>query len=529
MTNLKKYILVLLSCFQLVGFSQDWEHWYGKEGNTVENSDVFEHYDKGYILSGIIWSEDVYHSSSWLIKTDINGDTLWSKVLMANPGLLLRGSSPTSDGGILLAGSIIKSEPDESFAFAAKLNACGEEEWCILISLNEELCRGTDIIETPDGNIGFLVYTSNQRDVYLYKINSNGVILWKTNVCSRDNHPDCRVPIAYSISSDINGNFLVSGGVYWKNPWDDLYPIRPFFSLVLTNGQEQWVLPFGIEENIHGNGNNMIIDKDILIGFGTKWTDSGRRHGLIVSIDYFGNIIDYHVINPTEIQPNYISSILYNAVLINNNYYFKSSSGIEETGYPASIFFTSKDIFGDDFEIFDEIQYPNCHWPIPMIQKTFNNKILNGLADNEGDSRIYLTKLNQNLEQDSIYTAAYTYDSLCNQPIESGFIYFNDCNIITAIDTPTPEEYQAAKQKILLSIYPNPTNEQLTIKMENTGYHHSLQLQIVDIMGVPIFNATINNSQQEFKLNVKQWQKSLYLVQIIREGKLVGSGRFVKM
>ncbi len=520
---------MLLLCFQLLGFSQNWEKWFGRENFDVTSINVFEHYDRGYLLTGKIGA-----GIGYIIKTSINGDSLWSKLLMGNSysAPLIHGSSPTADGGFLICGSLYSSETTPpTYPFAAKFNACGEKEWCTAFYIDELLPSGDAIVENSYGDIGFVVYSSSQTETtYLYKLNANGEVLWKTNVCSRENYPDSRLPMSNSIVTDSYDNFIISGDVYWKNPWDDLYPIRPLIAQVTNDGIEQWVLPFGVEDDIHGDAIDIKeINNNLWLGVGSYWNDEYKK-ALFMQFDTFGNQLSYLVLEPNEISPTYNRSVLTSYQRIDDYFYLKSYSGPELQGNPVVEFKIESSILDNEFNLINIIQYSSdIMSPVSKLQKTYNNSLLSASTDRSGEDRIYLTKLNQDLEQDSIYTTDYTYDSLCNHPIESDIIYFNDCRIITAIDTPTPDEYQASKQNIPLKIYPNPANEQLIIAIENTEDKSALQLQIVDIMGVPQYIATIARGQQELILNIQQWPSGLYLVQIINNNKQIGVGRFLKI
>lgn len=523
------YILVIMCLCQSLVYSQSWEKWYGKEDKIVSNWDVVEHYDKGYIISGVIKPSDYINITSWLIKTDINGDTLWSKIIVGGESLFILNSSPTIDGGILICGQFHQN--NEQLPFAAKIDVCGEKEWCIVLDLDADVPAAKDIIENSYGDIGLLVFTSiTGESTHLYKINSSGEVYWRTKICSQVNYPDSRSPIPYSLNLDNNENFIISGRVWWKNPWDDLYPITPYFAKVSSEGEELWCTPFGVYEDIHGNGNSTIIEENRIIGLGTKRSPNDESSGLMISLDFDGNIEDYRVVEPNEIHPDYNSSVFYNAIKINDKYYFKSSSGVEETGFPVTVFSSSTDLFGDDFEVFDEIQYPNCHYPIPMLEKTNDGKIINGLTDNEGDDRIYLTKLNQDLEQDSIYTENIEYDFLCDQEIESGFIYFNDCQMIVGTeDIPNPQQYYEQKQKVQIIASPNPALEEIKLAFENTENHQQMTLKITSILGQQVYEQPLQKAQTEQSIMLKDWQEGLYLVQVIANGKVVGNSRFLKM
>ncbi|MFH1937230.1 MAG: hypothetical protein ABIK52_06680, partial [Bacteroidota bacterium] len=75
-----KLKLLIIEVFSLLLFveiqGQQWIRIYGDSVNTVINT-VFEHYDKGYIFSGERYNPG-FTVYGWILKTDINGEDLWS-------------------------------------------------------------------------------------------------------------------------------------------------------------------------------------------------------------------------------------------------------------------------------------------------------------------------------------------------------------------------------------------------------------------------------------------------------------------
>ena len=136
-------------------------------------------------------------------------------------------------------------------------------------------------------------------------------------------------------------------------------------------------------------------------------------------------------------------------------------------------------------------------------------------------SKIYLFKLNMNLEYDSVYTAPRTYDSLCPYPIVSDTMNLDDCGIITDVREPltNPESCK-------LLIFPNPAIDRLTIgfpkylrREAQTGtvqtttiYHQwkSATLEVYALNGSRLLSKEIPKDQTSLELDVSGWQRGMY-------------------
>lgn len=74
---------------------------------TVMGSSVQQTTDGGYILLGsIIWPLENYNRSTWLTKTDINGNALWTRTFGNSPYEGSHSVSQTSDGGYIVAARV---------------------------------------------------------------------------------------------------------------------------------------------------------------------------------------------------------------------------------------------------------------------------------------------------------------------------------------------------------------------------------------------------------------------------------------
>jgi hypothetical protein len=158
--------------------------------------------------------------------------------------------------------------------------------------------------------------------------------------------------------------------------------------------------------------------------------------------------------------------------------------------------------------------------------KTFDNKYTIACSYKTPGTNydIMLYKINENLEQDTVYPGSYTYDSLCRHTIESGVINLGGCDVITSIgEIPTLEDYNQKLQTIPVTASPNPTNTgEILLEFENAGLFDNLELKVFDVYGKQVHNNTILPNQGAARLDVSRWAKGMYVAVVFSNGQLKG-------
>ena len=151
------------------GIEYDW-------GFSVQQTD-----DGGYIIGGAIYSFGSISGDVWLLKTDANGDTVWTKIYGGAGTDEGQCVQQTTDSGYIIVGWT------ESFGAGAwdvwllKTDADGDTLWTKTYG-GIFVDYGYSVQQTNDGGYIIVGWTKSfgagDYDVYLVKTDVDGDTLW---------------------------------------------------------------------------------------------------------------------------------------------------------------------------------------------------------------------------------------------------------------------------------------------------------------------------------------------------------------
>jgi hypothetical protein len=230
--------LFLTSYFSLI-YAQApdtlWTKTYGGDSTDVGFS-VKETFDGGYIIAGYTLSFGVNHADIYLIKTDINGDTLWTKIYnIPNRWDMARDVQQTSDSGYVVTG--VSSTGEDAF-FLMKTNAFGDTVWTKTYG-GASHDQAWSVQQTLDK--GYIVagrtmsFGAGGYDYYLIKTDSLGDTLWTKTYGGLEHD------YAYSVQQTTDSGYIVVGYTWsYGAGVNDVYLIKTD-----SSGDTLWTKVYG--------------------------------------------------------------------------------------------------------------------------------------------------------------------------------------------------------------------------------------------------------------------------------------------
>jgi hypothetical protein len=221
---------------------------------------------------------------------------------------------------------------------------------------------------------------------------------------------------------------------------------------------------------------HQLVEKDTGIFFATCWgiAPNKPQSPVLLKFDSDGNPIDNYFLMGDTIGGGSAFPI---AVLNDTTFIigvaWKTIAFPNPQGY-SEVFVT--DTLGNVTDrrlLISDFQIPSD------IIITWDKKIvITGMYYIGSNWDIYLWKMNENLEDDTLYTQPLNYDSLCPYEIQSDTVDL-DCGVFVNIDElPTKEEYEST-----IKIYPNPAWEWAVLTLPDVVAGGEVELVVYDVFG----------------------------------------------
>lgn len=465
----KTFLYILFFTYSLTASSQTitFLNTYGNlSGYSVQQTS-----DSGYIVVGR--TSNAAPTDIYLVKTDIYGDTLWTKTfggVYSDAGYSIR---QTNDNGYIIAGKL--GEPDtvmEGLAdvFIIKTDEAGDTLWTSAWGGGTG-DYGYSVQQIPDGGYivaGVLNTSINGANplAFLTRLSPTGFTMWSKTYVS--------LSVAYSVQQTIDTGYIFTGAINFTGIIEPTY--TPEIYLVKTNSFGDIIWSKTINGGLpYGTGYSVIQTSDsnfIITGQTQSFVDTDL---FICKVDLNGNVI-------------WSKSYGGSSYDWGRSVYQCFDGGYIVIGTTFSFGAGSNDIW-----LLRTDENGDTLWT-----KTFGSTSID-----EG----YCVK--QCTDGGFILTGLIQLEPL--NPTNTFFLIKTDS--LGNIDTTISNINTTPQKKNKIHIYPNPSNESLfiDIKLQNP---QKVKLTIFDIQGREIFIVTIKKYSSQYQLDISNYNKGIYIIQI---------------
>ena len=255
-------------------------HTFGGEGDDFGYS-IEPTADGGFIVAGITASYGAGERDVWLLKFNSNGFKEWDRTFGTDYDDMGRFACQTTDGGYIITGMTQSAPGDNDDLWLIKTDTDGEVLWSQRYGGDgNEL--GSHVLQTVDG--GFIVVGRTQSfgnggyDIWLIKTSSNGRMQWDYTFGSSGND------YGYWLERAPDGGYVIAGYT------ESLSSKKADICLIKTDaqGQQQWTRFFGGDEDDFGASVKSTRDGGYVIAGETHSFGQGNGDAWLIKTDLQG-------------------------------------------------------------------------------------------------------------------------------------------------------------------------------------------------------------------------------------------------
>ena len=223
-----------------------------------EGCSVQQTADGGYVMAGSTRSFGAGEYDVYLIKTDANGDTLWTRTYGGASNDYGESTCLTADGGYIVAGQTHSFGAGSSDVYLIRADASGDTLWTRTFG-GDSSDHGYSVQQTVDGGYIVAGWTVSRgaggTDAYLVKTDANGDTVWTR--AYGGTHKD----YGWSVQQTAEEGYVVAGYTSsFSAPWWDVYLIKTD-----ARGDTLWTRTYGGADDDWGNSIQQTADGGYVI------------------------------------------------------------------------------------------------------------------------------------------------------------------------------------------------------------------------------------------------------------------------
>jgi len=240
--------------------------------------------DSGYVVAGYTGSYGAGGHDVWLIRTDAEGDTVWTRTYGGGNGEQGNSVAPTADGGYIVTGYTWSFGAGVADVYLIKTNAAGDTDWTRTYG-GTSGDEGLSVQQTVDG--GYIVagvthsIGAGIADVYLIKTNAAGDTDWTRTYGGTSGDE------GLSVQQTVDGGYIVAGVTHSIGAGiADVY-------LIKTNaaGDTDWTRTYGGTSNDEGHSVRQTADSGYIIAGYTSSFGAGSQDLYLIKTNASGDTV----------------------------------------------------------------------------------------------------------------------------------------------------------------------------------------------------------------------------------------------
>ncbi len=287
--------------------------------------------DDGFILAGYTRSFGAGNDDVYLVKTDKNGDTTWTRTYGGLYNDRAEDVKQTSDNGYIITGRTESYGNGKHDIYVIKTDAIGDTLWTKTIGGSEE-DYGYSVQIIPTGYIIAGITKSKgagEWDMYLIKMNTDGSVVWDKTYGTSD--PE----IAYHVEVTNDNGFIMCGHQDFKSEGDYYDRSNAYIVKTDANGIQSW------SHTTSGGWLYNFRDIKELDEGGYICAGSDEMAGIIYKIDSDGSKIWHKGFLTVDFGYEFFS------VIIDDTSYVFAGSIYDQTYWKANFYLCKTDTSGN--------------------------------------------------------------------------------------------------------------------------------------------------------------------------------------
>jgi hypothetical protein len=262
------------------------EVWTGVWGDSMDEggSSVLQTADSGYVVAGYTGSFGAGGHDVWLIRTNAQGGTVWTRTFGGGGGDQGNSVAPTSDGGFIVAGYTWSFGAGNADVYLIKTSAAGDTDWTRTYG-GASGDEGYSVQQTADG--GYVVagvtrsFGAGIADVYMIKTDATGGVIWTRTYGGTSNDE------GYAVRQTADSGYIIAGYTSSFGAGNqDVYLIRTDAA-----GDTLWTRTFGGNLRDWGNSAEAVVGGGYIVTGATRSFGAGGQDIYLVMTDTAGDTV----------------------------------------------------------------------------------------------------------------------------------------------------------------------------------------------------------------------------------------------